>query len=144
MDTNQADVINSYEEAGNEVVDNLDHSPSIGDIDDPNPNHIVTQNSKEFDLNHFKQFTKRVECCNRVQDKKLNTKDHGSWFKGKGLIYIDFNAGMFEAIKKNMMRILKKTFGVKMVKQPKIEYYGAAEECINLDLDIALNGQTKR
>ena len=62
----------------------------------------------------------------------------------KGFDLHRFNAGMYEAIKKNMMRILKKTFGVKMVKQPKIEYYGAAEECINLDLDIALNGQTKR
>ena len=76
----------------------------------------MTQNSKEFELNHFKQYKKRIECCNRevvrIHDKKLKPKDRGS--KDNGLIYIAFIAGMFEAIKKNMMKILKTSYGIKL------------------------------
>jgi hypothetical protein len=131
MDTNQ--VVNPTDD----IVDVHEES------EDPNAIPIITQNAKDFDLNHFKQYTKRIEYCNRdivkVHDKKFHAKDHGS--KDKGLIYIAFNAGMFEAIKKNMMKVLKDAFGVIIVRQPKVEYYGAAEESINLDIKVKLNGQ---
>ena len=35
-------------------------------IEDPNAIPIVTQNAKEFDLNHFKQYTKRIEYTNKL------------------------------------------------------------------------------
>ena len=71
----------------------------------------------------------------KIHDRNLRSKDQGS--KDKGLVYASFNAGMFEAIKKNMMRILINTFGASLTKQPKVEYYGEAEECINLDILVA-------
>ena len=112
-------------------------------IEDPNAIPIVTQNAKEFDLNHFKQYTKRIEYTNRdmfkIHDKNLRPKDQGS--KDKGLVYVAFNSGMFEAIKKNMMRFLIDAYKVSLTKQPKIEYYGQAEERINLNIMVALNGK---
>ena len=133
----------STTETANDVVEVVDNS-SVINSEDPNARPILSQNAKEFDLNHFKQYTKRIEFANRdtfkIHDKNLRPKDQGS--KDKGLVYVSFNAGMFEAIKKNVMRILKNTFGATITKQPKIEYYGAAEERINLDLQVALNGES--
>ena len=74
----------------------------------------------------------------RIHNKNTKPKDHGS--SDRGLVYIEFNAGMFEAIKKNMMRILKDTYKVIMTKA-KIEFYGDAEERINIDFQVCLNGQ---
>ena len=51
-----------------EVIDDVNEVEilhSKRDIDDPNAIPIMTQNSKEFELNHFKQYKKRIECCNR-------------------------------------------------------------------------------
>ena len=125
-------------ETTNDVVEVVDNS-SVVNSEDPNAIPIISQNAKEFDLNHFKQYTKRIEFTSRetykIHDKNLRPKDQGS--KNKGLVYVAFNAGMFEAIKKNVMRILKDTFGATIKKQQKIEYYGAAEERINLDLQVA-------
>ena len=67
----------------------------------------------------------------KIYDKNNNAKDQGSEDKGL-VVYIAFNAGMFEAIKKNMMRILKNTFKAVIIKNPKVELYGAAEERINM------------
>ena len=90
------DVTTAATTTKNDTVNILDNLPVEGDMEDPNPIPIVTQNSKEFDLNHFKQYTKRIECCNRdnvrIHDKSSNTKDQGR--KDKGLIYISFNAGI--------------------------------------------------
>ena len=114
METNQSDALEGLSDIN---VHNADNSPATGDAEDPKAIPIVTQNAKDFDLNHFKQYSKRIECCNRdpvkIHNKKSNSKDHGT--KDKGLIYVGFNAGMFEAIKKNMMKILKERFGVEIV-----------------------------
>ena len=124
-------------------VDNLDVLPSLGDFEDPNAIPRVTQNLMEFDLNHFNQYKKLIEFCNRYviknHDKRPNRKDHGS--VDRGLIYIFFNAGMFEALKKNMMRILKEMFKIELIKQPKVEFYGNAKEHIHLDIKVYMNGQ---
>ena len=130
--------ISFSEEEMEDAVGNIS-PPAV--VEDPAATLIVTQNAKEFDLNHFKQFKKRVECCNRntmrIHNKNTKSKDHGS--ADRGLVYIEFNAGMFEAIKKNMMRILRDTYKVIMTKA-KIEFYGEAEERINIDFQVSLNG----
>ena len=65
---------------------------------------IVTQNAKEYDLNHFKQFCKVSEFCKReklkVHDKTKRPKDKGS--KDHGLVYVAFNGGLFLAMKMKM------------------------------------------
>ena len=68
---------------------------------------IVTQNSKMYNLNYFKQFNKQLEYCERdlyrIHDPVKNRNDHGS--KDHGLVYIEFNAGLFQAMKTNMMSL---------------------------------------
>ena len=102
---------------------------------------IVTQNSKKYDLNYFKQFSKRVEHCERdlfrIHDPVKNKKDHGS--KDHGLVYIEFNAGLFQAMKSNMMKIAK-DYNINIISDPKIEFYGNAEERMLLDLKIIVKG----
>ena len=56
----------------------------------------------------------------RIHDKSLNKKENGS--EDKGLIYIDFKAGMFEALKVNLMKCLQTDFDRKMIADPKVEY----------------------
>ena len=58
---------------------------------------IVTQKSKSYDLNYFKQLSRRIEHCVRslykIHDPNKNKNDHGS--KDHGLVYVEFNAGLF-------------------------------------------------
>ena len=103
---------------------------------------IVTQNSKKYDLNYFKQFNKQLEYCERdlyrIHDPIKNKNDHGS--KDHGLVYIEFNAGLFQAMKSNMM-ILAKDFNIVMTTDPKVELYGNAEERMLLDLKVCIKEQ---
>ena len=73
----------------------------------------------------------------RIHDKSLIKKDKGS--EDKGLIYIDFKAGMFEALKVNIMICLQTDFDTKIKFDPKVEYYRGAEERICLDLQMKVN-----
>ena len=106
---------------------------------------VVSQNAPNgFSLDMFKQYKRRVDFCNRdvvrIHYKSLNKKDHGSG--DKGLIYVDFQAGMFEAVKVNLMKCLKRDFDIKLIDDPKVEYYGGAEERICLDLRMNVDGNT--
>ena len=82
---------------------------------------IVTQNSKKYDLNYFKQFSRRIEHCERglyrIHDPVKNKNDHGS--KDHGLVYIEFNAGLFQAMKSNMMKIATH-YNINITSDPKI------------------------
>ena len=77
--------ISFSEEEVEDTVANVDTSP-LEVIEDPNATPILTQNAKEFDLNHFKQYKKRIECCNRnnmrIHNKNTKPKDHGSADRG--------------------------------------------------------------
>ena len=103
---------------------------------------IVTQNSRMYDLNYFKQFNKQLEYCERdlyrIHDPIKNKNDHGS--KDHGLVYIEFNAGLFQAMKTNMM-ILAKEHNIILTTDPKIELYGNAEERMLLDLKVVIKDQ---
>ena len=73
----------------------------------------------------------------KVHDKAKRPRDKGS--KDHGLVYVSFNAGMFLALKANMMKIAKEEFDVNLVRNPKVEFYGSAEERMCLDLKAMLN-----
>ena len=59
-------------------------------------------------------------------------------------VYVDYRAGLFEVLKKNMMRVLKDLFDVEIVGSPKVEYYGTsgAEERIILDIRLNVSDHT--
>ena len=103
---------------------------------------IITQNSKMYDLNYFKQFNKQLEYCERdlyrIHDPVKNKNDHGS--KDHGLVYIEFNAGLFQAMKTNMMSLAKEQ-NIILTTDPKIELYGNAEERMLLDLKVPIKDQ---
>ena len=103
---------------------------------------IYTQNAPNgLTLDLFKQYKRKVEFCDRdlmrIHDKTLNKKDKGSL--DRGLIYVDFSAGMFEALKQNFLNCLKSTYDVCLIADPKIEFYGQALERVCLDLRMKIN-----
>ena len=116
-----------------EVVEEIDNEPETCLNFQP----TVTQNAPDgmsLDLN--KQYKRKVECCDRevirIHNKALNKKDQGS--ADGGLVYVDFQAGLFEALRLNFFQCIEKDYGIVPVAQPKIELYGNAEERICLDL----------
>ena len=97
----------------------------------------TSQNAPEgFSLDLFKQYKRRIDFCDRdlikIHDKSSNKKDQGS--EDKGLVYVDFQAGMFEAIKVNFIKCLESDFKTKLIAEPKLEYYGEALDRVCLDL----------
>ena len=61
---------------------------------------LVTQNASPGQtLDLLKQYKRKGEFCDRdlikIHDRAINKKDSGS--QNKGLVYVDFQAGMFEA-----------------------------------------------
>ena len=58
----------------------------------------------------------------------------------KRLVYVDFNAGMFEAIKKNFIQVLKERCETEINCKPKVETYGnlKAEERFIMDLAMTV------
>ena len=63
-----------------------------------------------------------------------NKKDQGS--EDGGLVYVDFQAGMFEALKLNFLKLDVNDFEVVPIAQPKVELYDQTEERICLDLSM--------
>ena len=74
---------------------------------------IYTQNALEGQtLDLGKQYKRKIDFCNRelirIHNKSLNRKDQGS--ADRGNIYIDFQAGMFEAMKLNFLKCIANDF----------------------------------
>ena len=108
-------------------------------------NFTISQNAPNgLSLDLFKQYKRRVDFCDRdiikIHDRALNKKDRG--FKNNGLIYVDFQAGMFEAVKINVMKFLKDDHGVKLISDPKVEMFGEALERICLDMQMPVGDHT--
>ena len=79
-----------------------------------------------FDLNFNKQYKRKLDFCDRIlfdiHDKEKNLHDKN--VKGapnKSCVYMDMNAGLFEAVKKNLLRILEGNLDVTLIKKPKVE-----------------------
>ena len=104
----------SYEEEGTNIID-ITNTPST---ESRFSAARTSQNAPEgFSLDLFKQYKRRVDFCDRdlirIHDKSINKKDQGS--ENKGLIYVDFQAGMFEAVKVNFIRCLETYFDTKLI-----------------------------
>ena len=107
-----------------------------------NKRKVVVQNkAKGSNLNLVKHFKKRIECCNKELVHIQKKKGSGD----KKQVYIEFQTGMFEVLKKCMVKYMKEKFDVNQsaTKDPKVETYGAnkAEERYFLDLEMNLNNE---
>ena len=95
-------------------------------------------------LDLCKQYKRRADYCDRdlirIHDKSKNKKDGGS--EDKGLIYIDFNAAIFEALKINLLKCLEQDYDTILTLDPKMEFYGDALERICIDLQMKVNHKT--
>ena len=104
----------------------------------------TSQNApKGMTLDLCKQYKRRAEFCDResirIHDKSKNKKDGGS--EDKGLIYIDFNAAVFEALKLNLLKCLETEYDTILTSDPKLEFYGEALERICVDLQMKVNNK---
>ena len=84
---------------------------------------ITTQNAKEGQtLDLVKQYSRKIEFCNRevirIHNRALFDQDQGS--VDGGLIYVYFQAGVFEALKVNFIQYIYDNHGIVTVAQPKV------------------------
>ena len=123
-------------------IENTDNDSEVDKISSASNAYttpVTSQNAPEgLTLDLSKQYKRKIEFCSRqlmrIHNKALNKKDQGS--EDGGIIYIDFQAGMFEALKCNFVEYVAKDYGIVPIAQPKIEYYGQAEERFCLDLQM--------
>ena len=121
-----------------------EHSDELLLTEDPFKVPIVQNKAKDSDLNFPKQYKRLIECSERelfnIHNKEPGCTNNN--IKGSSVdkrqVYVDFNAGMFEAVKKNFIRVLKEHFETQMNAKPKVETYGAskAEERVIVDLTM--------
>ena len=136
-------------------IDDSDNDDLFSDAIDDNDARVVSKTKKDkkkvavkvthiavdSELNLETQFSKRFQACNR-DIFKVN-KQNGSANKDKQkYVKVEFQTGMFEVLKKNMIDIMREDFKVKYTKDPKLETYGAskAEEIYYLDLQFIKDG----
>ena len=104
---------------------------------------IVFNKAKNSELNLNRQYKRRVNHCQGRKVFRIHdfTKpgDHGS--KDKSLVYVEFQGGMFEAMKKNLVAVLKKRHGVVKTNDPKVETFGKSEAeerfCLDMKMVVA-------
>ena len=106
----------------------------------------VQNKAKDKELNFNKQYKRKLEFCDReffvIHDKESNLNDkNGKGSPNKSCVYFDLNAGIFEAAKINLVKVLEETLNVTLVKKPKVETYGTSQamERILLDLKMTVN-----
>ena len=78
----------------------------------------TSQNAPEgFSLDLFKQYKRKAEFCDRdllrIHDRDINKRDKGS--EDRGLVYIDFQAGIFEALKLNFLKCIERNFNTVLI-----------------------------
>ena len=81
----------------------------------------ITQNAPDgMTLDLSKHYNRKLEYCDRelmrIHDKSVDKNDQGS--EDKGLIYVDFQAGMFEALKMNFIKCIVNEYNIKPIAQP--------------------------
>ena len=139
----------------NSFNDEMDFDTRIEPSEDSNIENVVeavsysmpstSQNAPQgASLDLCKQYKRRADYCDRdlirIHDKSKNKKDGGS--EDKGLIYIDFNAAIFEALKVNLLKCLEKDYNTILTQNPKLEFYGDALERICIDLLMKVDNKT--
>ena len=132
------------------LCDNLGDAENLNIVNNVNTENTetnvptYTQNAPTgLTLDLVKQYSRRIEFCDRemirIHDKSINKKDQGS--EDRGLIYVDFKAGIFEALKVNFVACLK-NYNTNLIAEPKIEMYGEALERVCLDLRMKVGEHT--
>ena len=105
-------------------------------------NPKVVHKGKNSDLNFEKQYKRRVNHCVgrklfRIHDF-TKPNDHGSL--DKSLVYVEFQGGLFEALKLNMIEILRNLHGIEKSGQTQVETFGISEAqeryCIDMNMTV--------
>ena len=86
----------------------------IDDIEEEYAPKVINK-GKTCDLNMQRQYKRRVNHCTirklfRIHDF-TKQGDHGA--QDRSLVYVEFQGGLFEALKQNMVKILKKNHSVR-------------------------------
>ena len=104
---------------------------------------IVQNKAKGIELNFNKQYKKILEYCDResyeIHEKEKNPDDKNvKGAQNKSCVYMDMNAGLLEASKKNLVRILEQNMNVTLAKKPKVETYGTSKAMERILLDMKM------
>ena len=86
----------------------------------------VNFTGEDMELNLDRQYGRSIGYCERrevrVHDPKTNKSDQGS-VKDDRLKYVEFQAGLFVAMKKNVIKVLK-NMGHEIVDMPSVDKFG--------------------
>ena len=132
------------DKAKQKIAENMNDDDEIEVISDVQKTRvpIVTRNGENSDLNFVKQYKNILQYCNRdlywIDNKK------GSNNKEKlEIICVNFQTGMFEALKTNAVSILERELGAAITERPKVELYGmkCSEEKFCIDLEFEVDGE---
>ena len=138
IDINYKDISSEDEESWLDLDDEVAIDKSTRKVVDKpkkNRNVIVQNKAVNSNLNLLTLYKNRKKYCDRELFKI--DKDSGSKTKEKQkFVYVALRTGLFEALKKNMVKIMEQEYGVTLVNDPKMETFGQskAEERALLDL----------
>ena len=100
----------------------------------------VNFTGEDMELNLDRQYGRSIGYCERtevrIHDPKMNKDDHGS-VKDDRLKYVEFQAGLFVAMKKNMIKVLK-NMGHELKGMPSVDKFGSNSAEIRICCDILL------
>ena len=99
---------------------------------------VIKRKVSAVNVNMGKQFTKLTEHCDRKNFSAVN-EDKGN----AGLLTVNFQAGVFDAMRKFMMKVLTKDYDAELVKEANVEVMGSSgnevETRVMFDIQITLN-----
>ena len=106
---------------------------------------IINMAGEDLELNLAKQYEKNVEFCDReesrIHEPAKSKKERGS-VKDDSLKYIEFQAGLFVALKGNLVRILKE-MGMELSGTPSVDTFGSKSAEIRICFNVLMKVDDK-
>ena len=130
-------------------IDRIDDEELLGEVDEhqtPNVSKLtkkqiqpkVSINAREMTLNLLKQYSKLIFYADRnllsIHDPLKDANHKGN----EKQVYVEFSSGVFEALKKNMIKTLGNTFEINVIAQPKVEKYGTTKADSKVCFDVKM------
>ena len=122
-------------------INKVDTTKNKGEVAKKNTPVQVNNLAVKSDLNLKRQYEERIGYCDRVEIKCVEKAEMEE--EAKKLVKLIVNTGMFEVLKKDLVKELTKSQNVTMTqnKQPKVDKYGAKMAEIKYQIYFTFSAQ---
>ena len=148
QDASEAGTSRKSKDMANKKLNEMKKSEHVAEVNLEGDFTVIRENVSEVNLNLEKPYSKFSEHCDRDLfkiHKPIENKGERGSVKDERLVYCEFKAGVFAALRLHMIRILKTDFYGKIVKNPKIQTNGTgkneAETRKIVDVKITVEGK---